>query len=309
MANITLTAGTLPPPSCFTTDQERLNAYVAAILAEITGGVQWEAQASPPADLTEYWLQTDANGRPVHLRKYSTADAKWSPILDIPFVATVVGGTADNITISTTPTFNATSVFQNGRRFVLNAPGVNTGPVTLTIDGLAAKKIMKQAGDLLEAGDLRSGQIIDTIYNASADWFEMTTPPRSFILVATDVTALMKSGTASVPSEGTSTSIPHGLTYIPQIRSVCAKCTTGQAGFSVGDEVDFAQFIVNISGGSYSTAFSWSVDSSGFTITRMTHTGTGDTLVLKKTGGNASDPGKSEPFVAADWQFKAYWMP
>jgi hypothetical protein len=308
MANITLSAGTLPPPSCYANDQERLESYVAAIIAEISGGVQWEAQSSAPSDLTEYWLQTDANGRPVHLRKYSVADAKWSPILDVPFVATVVGGTGNDITISSTPTFNTTSLFQNGRRIVLNSPGANTGAVTLTVDGLASKPLVKQGGDPLEAGDLLKDQIVDAIYNAAGDWWEMTTPPRSFILTASAISGLIQSGTATMCSEGSSTSIPHGMSSIPKISFVRAKCITAQAGFSKDDEVDFNQFAVNLENSAVGAALSWSVDSSGFTITRMQHTGVGVTAVMKKTGGGWVS-GKYETLTDANWGFIAYWMP
>jgi hypothetical protein len=51
MAEIQNIAGTLPPPACYASEQERFEAYVASIISIISGGVQWEASQIAPVEV------------------------------------------------------------------------------------------------------------------------------------------------------------------------------------------------------------------------------------------------------------------
>lgn len=304
MAQITLTAGTLAPPACYSNDQQRLEAYVAAIVAAVSGGVQWEANQTSPADLTIYWLQLDSNNRPIHLRKYSTADASWVPVLDVPFYSAVVGGTGDAITLANSPVFVSTSAFITGRKFVFASPGDNSGAVTLAIDGLTAKPVVKGAGTALDAGDILSGQIVEVTYNLASDWFEMQTPPKAFTLTRAGVDSIMSSSSPqAMPLAGSNVSIAHNQSAAPKIVTVRAKKTiAAEQGYAVGDEVDLGQFITFTGSGVTWPGLGFSVDGSSIIVNR--YTGNGTLYVFNKTSPTTTP----SAITTANWSIVAYWL-
>lgn len=300
MASLTLTPGTLPQPACYANDQERFEAYTAAIVAAITGGVQWEAQSSAPVDLTEYWWQIDASGRPIGVRKYVPADGKWEPPIPYPIRPDAVGGTGNAITLSNTPTFNSGSCFLTGRRFVFLSPGANTGAVTLAVDGLAAKPVVKQSGDALEANDILAGQIVDVVYNLTADWFELQTPPKAFSLTAAAIRTMFTEGTGPVPGAGSSGTISHAVAAVPVLWSLRLRCKTAEAGYSVDDEVDPISVLSDQGSGASIPSFSYGIDDSAVTILRHTQPGSGGIRIHSK-----SAPGTAigVTFTPANWEF------
>ena len=57
----------------------------------------------------------------------------------------------DTITFSTTPTFSA---YASGQRFFVKAAAANTGAVTVNINALGAKNVLKSGATALSAGDI-----------------------------------------------------------------------------------------------------------------------------------------------------------
>lgn len=307
MPDIILTAGTLPPPTCYATEQDRFDAYVAAIVAAFSGGLQWETSTVAPTDLTKYWLQTDANGRPVHIRKYSAADGKWDPILDIPYAADSVAGDGNAITLANTPSFNTSSAFLNGRKFMFIAPGTNSGPATLQVDGLAIKSIVKHGDTALEAGDIEDNDIIEVTYNSILDKFQMVSQPAPFTFTAEAVDAITGTGTTTVPGPGASSSISHSLGRIPKNCSVKMRCIDTQAGYSVGAEADFLAFDQPQSDSAMFPAFYWSVDTSAFTIACYPSSSPGGVVkVANKT--TPVQPNAGVNMDTAKWEVVAHWI-
>lgn len=165
---VTLTPQTLAPPACYATEQQRFNAYVAAILATATGDIQWQSSVAVPTDLTLYWLQIDGADRPQFALKYVPGDGAWIPWLTEPLYKDD-SGAANAYIANISPAFptNA-SAYIAGRIVTFKASADNTGPSTLKLNGLAAKTIKKQGGAVdLVAGDILAGQMVTCIYDGT----------------------------------------------------------------------------------------------------------------------------------------------
>lgn len=80
------------------------------------------------------------------------------------YVATV-GGTADAITLSPSPSISA---YATGQTFRFIATGANTGAVTVDVSSKGAKSIVKNGGTALAAGDIVSGALVEITYNGTA---------------------------------------------------------------------------------------------------------------------------------------------
>lgn len=302
MAQIILNAGTLAPPACYANDQERLEAFVAAIVASISGGIQWEAGSTAPVDLTAYWLQTDANARPIAVRKYVAASGRWEPPIPFPLRPDSVGGSGDAITLSNTPTFNSSSAFLTGRRFVFLAPADNTGAVTLAVDGLTAKPVVKHSGTALEAGDILDGQIVDVVYNLAADWWELQTPTKAFVLSAASVRDLITEGTGPVPGAGSSSTISHAVGEVPAWWTLRLRCKTSEAGYSVDDEADPISVLTDQGSGSWIPAFSYSISDTAVTILRHSQSHTDNSRIKIHSKSSPSTP-IGATFTPDNWEF------
>lgn len=74
------------------------------------------------------------------------------------------GGTADAITITTTPTLGA---YFTGLRLWFVASGANTGAVTLNVSGLGAKSVTKNGTTALAAGDIPNGAVVEVVYDGT----------------------------------------------------------------------------------------------------------------------------------------------
>lgn len=233
MPSIRLEAATLAAAPCgFLTEQERLEAFVAAMRAYFIGGIQWQTSASVPADLEAYWLKTDADGRPIGYRVHVAADGRYAPPLDCTYNA-VAAGDGDDITISNSIKFTAAMAFRTGMKFRFVAPGTNTGPVTLKIDDQDPKDVLKNGGEDLAAGDIIEDQIIEVVYNATVGYFEIV----STVVTPTPDQPTRTTGTGGVPAAGGNTAIPHGGTTHPDRAEVVLRCTDADRGYAVGDEV------------------------------------------------------------------------
>ena len=126
MPEINLTAGTLPPPACYASEQDRLDAYAEAIIAQYSAPPEWSAGAVPPADLSLYWLRLDSNQNPVEVLKYNTtAPAGWSRV-QTQFTYGVGAGVANVYTLTLTPASpGANQAYRTGVSYVF------VGPITV----------------------------------------------------------------------------------------------------------------------------------------------------------------------------------
>lgn len=174
MATVTLTPGVLTQPACYATEQERFEAYTAAILAAISGGIQWDAATGAPGDVGLYWLRQDsANGRGLEPLKYSTPDGAWSRWLSSLHNAGTAGGSSNAYTYTQSPSAPSTEAYRLGATYIFKATFANTGPATLSVDGLAAVPIKKRGVDL-EADDILVGMVVVVVHDGTN--FQLITP-------------------------------------------------------------------------------------------------------------------------------------
>lgn len=175
MPEINLTAGTLPPPTCYASEQDRLDAYAAAIIAQYSAPPEWSSGAVAPFDLSLYWLRLDSNQNPVEVLKYNTtAPAGWSRV-QTQFTYGVGAGVVNAYTLTLTPTSpGVNQAYRTGVSYVFVASVLNTGASTLSVDGLAVKAITKFGTAPLVAGDMVSGQICVVVYDGTR--FQLLNP-------------------------------------------------------------------------------------------------------------------------------------
>jgi hypothetical protein len=84
----------------------------------------------------------------------------------------VQGGTLDYINVSGTNTLTGSMIptllsYQTGNMFSFIVQNTNTTTVTLNIDGLGAKAILRNATEPLQAGDLTVGNVVVVIYDGT----------------------------------------------------------------------------------------------------------------------------------------------
>lgn len=255
---ITLTAGTLPPPACYASEQERFEAYVAAITATATGDIQWHSGSVAPVDTTLYWLVLDVDDRPLEVRKYSTDDASWIPVLQDVVWCSNGGGTLGNYTVAPVPAFlTSASAYQFGRIYAFKVPHTNTGAATLNVNGLGSKNITKNGTVALAAGDLVVNQLVLVMYDGTQ--FQLLNPTsnttvavasivpgtdRQFHRTGPGPVSQWESGYItpvgsyqSVPSAGAAVTLAHGLGELPLTWEIGIICTADDAttGYVAGD--------------------------------------------------------------------------
>jgi hypothetical protein len=114
--------------------------------------------------------------------------------------ASVSAGT-DTVTLTTASTVTA---YYDGLRLTFIAGGTNTGATTLNVDSVGAKAIRKGADAALVAGDITAGQVVDVVYDASANGasgaFIMTSPGNAFQPLDADLTTLATAFTTASAS-------------------------------------------------------------------------------------------------------------
>lgn len=259
MPTIDITAGELPPPQCYANEQDRLEAYAAALIAQQTVAPEWEANAvSPPAGSPLYWLRLDANGNPIEILKYSTtAPAGWARV-QTQFTYGVGGGAANAYTVTLSPTSpGVNQAYRTGvcYAFIANAP--NTGATTVAVDGLAAKAVTKFGSTVLAANDIVANQMCVVVYDGTR--FQLLNPglnigpaafapgtDRQFLRTNSTPATVWESGYITpvasyqaIPAAGASVTFTHGLTVDPLTWDVGIICTDagGDAGYAQNDYV------------------------------------------------------------------------
>jgi hypothetical protein len=140
-----------------------------------TGVKSWSTTASDndDADTAINWLEGQAPSTVNDsARAMMAAIADWYAQIKAGTIIGTVGGTADAITLTCSPTVTA---YAAGQRFLFKAPGTNTTIVTLAVDGLAATAV-RYKDVALVAGDIVTGDYMLVTYDGTR--FQMVNPPR-----------------------------------------------------------------------------------------------------------------------------------
>ena len=279
MPTIDITAGELPPPQCYANEQDRLEAYAAALIAQQTVAPEWEANAvSPPAGSPLYWLRLDANANPIEILKYSaTAPAGWARV-QTQFTYGVGGGAANAYTVTLSPTSpGVNQAYRTGvcYAFIANAP--NTGATTVAVDGLAAKAVTKFGTVPLVANDIVANQMCVVVYDGTR--FQLLNPglnvvaaniapgtDRQFLRTNSTPATVWESGYITpvasylaVPAAGGSVTFSHGLGVDPLTWDIGIVCTTNDSaanGYIVGDYISAKSLAYPTNNGVQTTSFS-----------------------------------------------------
>ena len=279
MPEINLTAGTLPPPACYASEQDRLDAYAAAIIAQYSAPPEWSAGMVAPADLSLYWLRLDSNQNPVEVLKYNTTSGGWARV-QTQFTYGVGAGVANAYTITLSPVSpNAIQAYRTGVCYAFVANLSNTGATTVDVDTRGVKAITKFGTAPLVAGDMVIGQMCVVVYDGTR--FQLLNPgfnvgpvnfspgiDRQFLRTNSTPATVWESGyiTAeanwvAVPAAAGQVTLNHGLTMDPLSWSIGLVCSDvgGDNGYSKYDYVP-ASAVISSSGdneivmGSYSNA-------------------------------------------------------
>ena len=245
MPSIQLSAGILTPPACYANEQYRLSAYVGAMSATISGGVQWEVSQTAPTDLTNYWLRTDSNNRPLEALKWSIQDAAWIRWLNEVTFGVCAGG-SNALTLTNTPAFTSAEAYALGRMFAFVSNQTVSGATTLAVDGFTAQPVKKNGTVALTGGEIVSGQTVLVMYDGVN--FQVLNPV--FVPASRSTATLYDSNTGGgglipVPT-GTNAVVSqaHGLGGVPDIVQWFLVCQVANPvsgaqalGYNIGDQI------------------------------------------------------------------------
>ena len=253
MPEINLTAGVLPPPACYASEQDRLDAYAAAMIAQFNAPAEWAANAVAPGDLSLYWLRLDANNNPIEVLKYNpNVPAGWGR-LTTQFTYGVGGGAANAYTITLTPASSGVNqAYRTGVAYAFGAAAANTGASTLNVDAQGAKAITKFGTTALSANDIVNGQMCVVVYDGTR--FQLLNPglnigpsaftpgtDRQFLRTNSAPASVWESGYITpvasyqaIPAAGASVTFSHGLGVDPLTWDIGIICTDagGDAGYA-----------------------------------------------------------------------------
>ena len=277
MPEINLTAGTLPPPACYASEQDRLDAYAAAIIAQYSAPPEWSAGMVAPADLSLYWLRLDSNQNPVEVLKYNTTSGGWARV-QTQFTYGVGAGVANAYTITLSPVSpNAIQAYRTGVCYAFVANLANTGATTVNVDTRGVKAITKFGTAPLVAGDMVIGQMCVVVYDGTR--FQLLNPgfnvgpvnfspgtDRQFLRTNATPATVWESGYITpvasylaVPAAGATASFSHGMSVLPLSWSIGIICITndttapGDSQYEVGDFIPGNELLFNTSESMFTT--------------------------------------------------------
>lgn len=117
----------------------------------------------------------------------------------------------------------------------------NTGPVDVNVNALGVKNLYSVAAAELQVGQVPAGGVVEAIYDGTQ--FQWRASPVQY------------SGTAAATLANGVQTFAHGLVTTPRKVRAVLICTTAQAPWAVGDELDIAQLFD--SGGSACLTSVW----------------------------------------------------
>ena len=130
---------------------EAWNLLLADLTGGLTQGITKNGLTTPTANLPMGGFKHTN----VALATANTDYARYDQVINSQdFGYGTAGGTGDAITIALTPVI---TTYTKGRGYRAIAPGTNTGPVTINIDGIGAGPLRWADGTELAPGDLPSG--------------------------------------------------------------------------------------------------------------------------------------------------------
>ena len=168
MPTVDISAGTLPPPTCYASEQDRLDAYAAALIANINTGAEWSTSQAAPGNTGLYWLRTDALKRPVEVLKFSAVagDSDFIRLSsEVVFAGTSTGAAGVYAVINSPPYPSPGSAYRTGQIYTFIANHTNAAGCTLNVDAQGAKTITKDATVALSANDILIGQVVSVLYD------------------------------------------------------------------------------------------------------------------------------------------------
>jgi len=229
MPTVDISAGLLPPPACYASEQDRLDAYAAALIGNLNTGDEWAVQETPPVNTGLYWLRTDTNGRPVEVLKFSTADSSWIRMQSEVVFGGVSTGAANAYAIANNPVYpTALSAYRTGQIYTFLANHANTGASTLNVDGQGAKAITKDVATPLIANDILAGQVVSVLYDGTR--FQLLSQKRDMTRQSLKQFLTYASSPVPILQDGTLIPFNHGLGVMPfMVRAVLIR-DTGSPG-------------------------------------------------------------------------------
>lgn len=229
MPTVDISAGLLPPPACYASEQDRLDAYAAALIGNLNTGDEWAVQETPPVNTGLYWLRTDTNGRPVEVLKFSTADSNWIRMQSEVVFGGVSTGAANVYAIANNPVYpTALSAYRTGQIYTFLANHSNTGACTLNVDGQGAKAITKDVATPLIANDILAGQVVSVLYDGTR--FQLLSQKRDMTRQSLRQFLTYASSPVPILQDGTLIPFNHGLGVMPfMVRAVLIR-DTGSPG-------------------------------------------------------------------------------
>jgi hypothetical protein len=174
-----------------------------------------------------------------------------------------LGGSVNTYTLTLADVvINATSDL-TGRVLHVKVNVANTGASTLNVNGKGAVAIKKPDGTDPAAGDLAANRVYAVVFDGTqyqllgstgaatlpdvvaaatvAYPASITFDAKGRVTAATSgsaALALTKKGPATFPSAGSKATLAHGLGAAPKVARWVLVCTTGDLGYSAGDEID-----------------------------------------------------------------------
>lgn len=243
-ATVTLTPGTLPPPGnpppgCYANEQARFNAYVASIIAAITGSSEVSIGTDAPVDTSLLWVKTSsATGYPIAILTYSAAAAAWVRVTEIPTWGGITAGAGASYQVVNSPPYlTDISAYVVGKSYRCIANHASTGPSTFQVDALSVKNIKVRGNTDVAADSILNNQVIDLTYdgvNMQLSFPNLTV--NDIITVIGELFYETATGSyQSIPILGGTVVFPHGLGVRPFGYGVNFICT------DAGGDDDYAQ--------------------------------------------------------------------
>lgn len=168
MPTVDISAGTLPPPTCYASEQDRLDAYAAALIANINTGAEWSTSQVVPGNTGLYWLRTDISNRPVEVMKFSAVAGDSAFIRlssEVVFAGTSTGAAGAYSVINSPPYPSPGSAYRTGQIYTFIANHTNAAGCTLNVDAQGPKTITKDGTVALSANDILIGQVVSVLYD------------------------------------------------------------------------------------------------------------------------------------------------
>jgi hypothetical protein len=173
-------------------------------------------------------------------------------VQDGTFVYATVGGTADAITLDLTPSITA---YAAGQTFKFVATGTNTGAVTLNVDGVGDKSVLKgNAGDTaLTAGDITTGGMYTVSYDGTA--FQLAESVRGTVSIANGGTGATSAATAWAALRQTASETVEGAVEMATEAEIYSATTGAKA--IMAQDLETASNLVTLTETAGAVAVNW----------------------------------------------------